>query len=285
MDNHKAIKELRILTPVCAKAISDVSQQYCSPQNALMPKAKPPSTNRVFFFLFFLKTVGRTKGLSPSHTRGLDCTVTVVWPAHFLFDSAIRMRGQPGGDVTAMQTAASGVRAAPGTWVRTLTGKDAAAEDKVHRPPARAPRSEATAPGRSLDPALWLPVPCPAHQAAQPLSSRACQPPVTARNARWREPQRSGAPPRPPQPATPPPPPPHTAHSLSREPSHLSRERPRGRARAKGTRGGGENIFPRALEGKAAGRPSRDAEAPSPLARRPSARGSFKPRADLRTLG
>lgn len=41
----------------------------------------------------------------------------------------------------------------------------------------------------------------------------------------------------PPQPATPPPPPPHAAHSLSREQSHLSRERSRGRARAKGTRG------------------------------------------------
>lgn len=157
-----------------------------------MLKAKPPPTNRVFFF--FLKTISRAKGLSPSHTRGLDCTVTVVWPAHFLFDSAVRMLGQPGGDVTAMQTAASEVRAAPETRARTRTGKDAAAEDKVHCPPARAPRSEATAPGRSLDPARWLPVPCPAHPAAQPLSSRACHPPVTARNARWREPQRSGAP-------------------------------------------------------------------------------------------
>lgn len=44
--------------------------------------------------------------------------------------------------------------------------------------------------------------------------------------------------PRPPRPETPPPPPPHAAHSLSREQSHLSRERPRGRARAKGTRAG-----------------------------------------------
>lgn len=37
------------------------------------------------------------------------------------------------------------------------------------------------------------PLPRPAHPEAQPLSSRACHPPVTARNARWREPQRSGA--------------------------------------------------------------------------------------------
>lgn len=89
----------------------------------------------------------------------------------------------------------------------------------------------------------------------------------------------------PPQPATPPPPPPHAAHSLSREQSHLSRERSRGRARAKGTRGvKKKKIFPRALEGKAAGRPSRDAEAPSPLAWWPWARGSFKTEADLRTL-
>lgn len=157
-----------------------------------MPKAKPPPTNRVFFF--FLKSVSRAKGLSPSHTRGLDCTVTVVWPAHFLFGSAVRMLSQPGGDVTAMQTAVSEVRATPRTRARTLTGKDAAAEDKVHCPPACAPRSEATAPGRSLDQACWLPAPRPAHPAAQPLSSRACHPPVTARNARWREPRRSGDP-------------------------------------------------------------------------------------------
>lgn len=57
-------------------------------------------------------------------------------------------------------------------------------------PHAARPRS----PGCSLDPARWLPAPCPAHPAAQPLSSGACHPPVTARNARWREPQRSGCP-------------------------------------------------------------------------------------------
>lgn len=141
--------------------------------------------------------------------------------------------------------------------------------------------------------AVWtrpsrLPVPCPAHPAAQPLSSRACQPPSTARNARWREPQRSGAPPRP----SPrrhrhrlPTPPTH-----SRESRHTSRENdpvaePAQKEQGVWGAGGGRNIFPRALEGKAAGRPSRDAEAPSPLAWRPSARGSFKPGADLRTLG
>lgn len=96
--------------------------------------------------------------------------------------------------MTAMQTAVSEVRATSRTRARTLTGKDAAAEDKVHCPPACAPRSEATAPGRSPDQACWLPAPRPAHPAAQPLSSRACHPPVTARNARWREPRRSGDP-------------------------------------------------------------------------------------------
>lgn len=195
------------------------------------------------------------------------------------------MLGQPGGDVTAMQTAASEVRAAPETRARTRTGKDAAAEDKVHCPPARAPRSEATAPGRSLDPARWLPVPCPAHPAAQPLSSRACHPPVTARNARWRELQRSGAPlPAPARDAT--------AAASPRRPLTLARaDAPLARtipwpSPRKRNKGGGvkKKIFPRALEGKAAGRPSRDAEARSPLARWPWARGSFKPEADLRTL-
>lgn len=182
-----------------------------------------------------------------------------------------------------MQTAASEVRAAPETRARTLTGKDAAAEDKVHCPPARDPRSEATAPGRSLDPARWLPAPYPAHRAAQPLSSRACHPPVTARNARWREPQRSGAPlPAPARDAT------ATASprrplTLARAVAPLARTVPWPSPR-KRNKAGRKKIFPRALQGKAAGRPSRDADAPSPLARWPRARGSFKPEADLRTL-
>lgn len=120
------------------------------------------------------------------------------------------------------------------------------------------------------------PLPRPAHPEAQPLSSRVCHPPVTARNARWREPQRSGA-----SLTRPglrrhrrrlPTPPTH-----SRESKRTSRENDPVAEPAQKEQGGvkKKKTFPRALEGKAAGRLSRDAETPFLLARCPVARGSF----------
>lgn len=137
------------------------------------------------------------------------------------------------------------------------------------------PPAPPTQRGHSARPAaVWTrpavsPLPRPAHPEAQPLSSRACHPPVTARNARWREPQRSGA-----SLARPglrrhrrrlPTPPTH-----SRENNHNSRENDPVAEPAQKEQGGGgkKKTFPRALEGKAAGL-SRDAETPFLLARCP----------------